>query len=129
VNLAFYDTDFVILMKRAGHPEISVTNQPSSINVRLKVGPVPVSLYLSMSVEAGNLVINITKATAAGLDLFGLVRSKAEAQITSILSAYGTVTKNSDGNLLFQNRHFSWLRVSSTPVKLMASIVLSGALP
>lgn len=49
--------------------------------------------------ESGNLELNITKATVAGLSIFGVVRVEAAKLIIKLLSPYVKIWKNSRGNL------------------------------
>lgn len=147
------DLDFKLLLGKAGHPEVTVTNGPSAVNVRLKVGPIPVSLSISLAAcnralppltaalkrnpaamalytiaqktpRPGAVEINIISAKAAGLGFFGMIRSKVEQTISSMLADYGLVSRNDKGNVVFQTSHFDVLGITSTPVKLMVSLVL-----
>lgn len=72
------------------------------ITIRTPVKGIPVTVSVQLSAPGdGSLEINIVRAVAAGLGLFGVVRAKAAAVLMERLAPYGTVWKASDGNVRF----------------------------
>lgn len=73
----------------------------TTLGYRLKVRGVPVAIAIAVTVVDGSLELNIVRATAAGLGLFGIVRAKAAAVLIEKLAPFGEAWKAPNGNVRF----------------------------
>jgi len=77
-----------------------LTGYPVVLNNGLAVNKTGVSILIKPQILNGDLELNITKATFAGLSLFGAVRNKANSIILDMLSQYHVKANKINGNIV-----------------------------